>query len=139
METARSSRPHHPTRMQNGIVWITLFAVPLIWVLHLLLCITLVSSACSGGVAQRDEIRWDDAENLIAFASAAAVMVCLVLAIATGRAWRRINWRAHGRPDATCFIAWCSALTAVVFTGVLAFTACVLIAAPFDRLCAPFQ
>ncbi|HKT97918.1 MAG TPA: hypothetical protein VJS30_15515 [Paraburkholderia sp.] len=44
-----------------------------------------------------------------------------------------------GKPNAMCFIAWCSATVAVVFTGALVLTACVLIAAPFDRLCAPFR
>ncbi|MEX3950897.1 hypothetical protein AB4Y40_24455 [Paraburkholderia sp. EG287B] len=120
-------------------VWITLFAVPLIWLLYVLICMTLVSSACVVGVAQRGELRWEDTENILAAVSAAAFAVCLVLAVATGRAWRKIAWSSHGEPDATCFIAWCSAIVATAFTGTLAFIACVLIAAPFDRLCAPFQ
>ncbi|MEX3941052.1 hypothetical protein AB4Y44_16170 [Paraburkholderia sp. BR10937] len=139
MHTASPSRHFDPMRRQRITVWIALFAVPLIWLLYLLICITLVSSACVIGVAQRGELRWDDTENILAAVSAAAFAVCLVLAVATGRAWRKIAWSSHGEQDAACFIAWCSAIVATAFTVTLGFIACVLIAAPFDRLCAPFQ
>ena len=139
MQTAHSTPPRSSARRHRVTVWITLFAVPLIWLFHLVLCISLVSSACAGGVAQRGEMSWNDIANTIDATSAVAFTVCVVLALATGRAWRRIVWSAHGESDATCIIAWCSVTVAVIFTGALAFTACVLIAAPFDRLCAPFQ
>jgi hypothetical protein len=139
MHPPHSSPSRGPTRIQNVIVWVTLFAVPLIWLLHLILCITLVAGACAGGVVQSHELRWSDAQHFIHAASAGAFVLCLALAIATGRAWRRTVWRADGRPDAACFVAWCSVLAAVVFTAALALTACVVIAAPLDRICAPFQ
>jgi hypothetical protein len=125
--------------MQNATIWTTLFAVPLIWILHLLLCLTLVAHACGGGVAQSDELQWSDAQYVIDAASAGAFVVCVALAIAAGRTWRRLSWLANGRPNLACFIAWCSTLSAIAFTVVLTFVACVMIAAPFDRLCAPFQ
>ena len=139
MTTAHAPLHHGPSRMQGLTVWATLFAVPLIWVLHLLLCLTLVSDACAGGVAQSDELQWNDAVHLIAAASAGAFTVCAALAIAAGRTWRRLAWRADKESNFACFVAWCSTLSAIVFTGALAFLACLLIAAPFDRLCGPFQ
>ncbi len=139
MHTAHSSYPRHALRMQSATAWTALFAVPLIWMLHLVVCLELVSTACAGGVTQSGELPWDEVERFIAFASALAFAVCLALAIATGRAWRRIASQVGSKTHSACFVAWCSATAAVAFTGALALTSCVLIAAPFDSICAPFQ
>ncbi|WP_413183678.1 hypothetical protein [Paraburkholderia sacchari] len=125
--------------MQSATAWTALFAVPLIWMLHLVVCLELVSTACAGAVTQSGELPWDEVERFIAFASALAFAACLALAIATGRAWRRIASQLSSKTNSACFVAWCSTTAAVVFTGAVAFTACVLIAAPFDAICAPFQ
>ncbi|MFX1675797.1 hypothetical protein PWR63_26680 [Paraburkholderia sp. A2WS-5] len=139
METAHSPYSRHALRIQSATAWTALFAVPLIWMVHLVVCLELLSTACAGGVTQSGELPWDEVEHFIDFVSAVAFAVCLALAIATGRAWRRLASQANSKSQSACFVAWCSATAAVVFTGALAFTACVLIAAPFDSLCAPFQ
>lgn len=131
--------PRSPTRLQRVIVWSALFGVPIIWLLHLLASVTLVSSACSGGISQHGALPWGEIERLVTIASALAFLVCLALTIAAGRAWRQIVSLAPRRGDTIRFVAWCSVTTATAFTFGLAFIASVLLVLPLDRLCAPFQ
>lgn len=137
--SATPTRPHGATRVQRAIVWTALFAVPLVWVLHLLLCVTLVSSACSQGVVQHNALPWADVERLVTLASGAAFVFCLALAVASGRAWRQIVSLEPRQHDELRFVAWCSVASASAFTLGLAFTASVLIVLPLDRLCEPFR
>lgn len=139
MSSPTPPAPEGPTRLQRAIVWTALFGVPLIWVLHLLTSVMLVSSSCSGGISQHNALPWGEIERLVTIASALAFVICLALAIAAGRAWRRIVSLAPRRGDAIRFVAWCSVTTAAAFTFGLAFTASVLLVMPIDRLCAPFQ
>ncbi|WP_156966858.1 hypothetical protein [Paraburkholderia ferrariae] len=127
------------TRRQRVIVWVTLFAAPLIWVSYMLLCVNLVSTACAGGIAQHHALKWETVERLVTVASVVAFVVCLALAVATGRAWRQIVSLAPAKRDPIRFVAWCSVTAAVAFTAGLAFTTSVLVAMPIDRLCGPFQ
>ncbi|WP_322013854.1 hypothetical protein [Paraburkholderia sp. J12] len=127
------------TRRQRLIVWITLFAAPLVWVVYMLLCVNLVSTACAGGIAQHHALKWDTVERLVTLASVIAFAICLALAVATGRAWRQIVSLAPAKRDSIRFVAWCSVTAAVAFTLGLAFTTSVLVAMPIDRLCGPFR
>jgi hypothetical protein len=131
--------PNRVTRLQRATIWTALFAVPLIWVLYVLACVTLVSMACSGGVLQTNALTWDSIERLVALASALAFAFSLAFAVLTGRVWNKVVSLAPDRRDAIRFVAWCSAVSAVAFTLGLAFTTIMLVAVPIDRLCAPFQ
>jgi hypothetical protein len=131
--------PNRVTRLQRTTIWAALFVVPLIWVLHVLVCTTLVSAACTSGVIQRNTPPWDVTERMVTLSSALAFVPSLAFAIATGRAWLRIMSLAPDRRDAIRFVAWCSVVSSGLFTLALAFTASVLLALPLDRLCAPFQ
>jgi heme/copper-type cytochrome/quinol oxidase subunit 2 len=127
------------TRRQRVIVWVTLFAAPVIWVAYMLLCVNLVSTACAGGIAQHHAPKWETVERIVTAASVAAFVVCLALAVATGRAWRQIVSLVPARRDPIRFVVWCSVTAAVAFTVGLAFTTSVLVAMPIDRLCGPFR
>jgi hypothetical protein len=128
-----------PTRVQRAIIWTALFATPLIWLLHLLVSVKLVSSACSGGISQHNALPWDEIENFVTIASALAFAICVALVITAGRALRQIISLVPRRGDSIRFVAWCSVSSAAAFTFGIAFSATVLLVMPLDRLCAPFR
>jgi hypothetical protein len=133
-----SERPE-PTRAQRVAVWLGLCAVPLVWLLHLALGVTLISTACADAVAQNTAPTWHGTQWILGIASACALLVALAIAFAAGRAWRKIVYVSKDKRDAQRFIAWCGATTSVAFTFGLAFSICILIAVPIEHLCAPFQ
>jgi hypothetical protein len=139
MSSPIAPAPDAPTRSQRVIIWTALFGVPLIWILHLLASITLVSSACSEGITQHNALPWAEIERLVTIVSALAFVACLALVIAAGRAWRQIVSLVPRRGDAIRFVAWCSVTTAAAFTFGLTFTVSVLLVLPIDRLCTPFR
>lgn len=128
-----------PTRAQRFAVWLGLCAVPLVWLLHLALGVTLVSTACGDVGAQHAGPTWHGTQWILGIASACALVIALVIASAAGRAWRHIAYTTTDKHDAQRFIAWCGATTSVAFTIGLAFSTCILIAVPIERLCAAFQ
>jgi hypothetical protein len=113
--------------------------VPLLWLLHLALGVTLVSQACAYAVAENALPTWHGTQWILGVASACALVLSLVITFAAGRAWRSIAYVSREKRDAQRFVAWCGATTSVAFTFGLAFSICILIALPIDRLCAPFQ
>jgi hypothetical protein len=125
---------------QSGrtVIWLGLAGVPLIWLLHLALCVTLISNACNdfdhGGA-----LTWPQVERIVVGASLIAMVASSVIAVAAGRAWRIIATQVPGKRDPARFIAWCGATAAVAFTVGLAFSSCLLIVVPIDRLCATFH
>lgn len=119
-------------------IWLGLAGVPLIWLLHLALCVTLISNACDD-FQRSGTLTWPQVERIVAGASLIALVVSAVIAVAAGRAWRVIATRLPGKRDPDRFIAWCGATAAVAFTVGLAFSSCVLIVVPIDRLCATFH
>ncbi|MFP6562452.1 hypothetical protein WJ542_29745 [Paraburkholderia sp. B3] len=139
MSLPASPSPRDPTRLQRAIIWTALFAAPLIWLLHLLVSIKLVSTACSGGITQHNALPWDELERFVTIASVLAFGACLALVVAAGRALRQIVSLAPRRGDAIRFVAWCSVASAAAFTFGLAFSGTVLLVLPLDRLCAPFR
>ncbi|WP_042266820.1 hypothetical protein [Paraburkholderia heleia] len=128
-----------PTRAQRAAGWLGLCAVPLIWLLHLALGVTLVSTACADAVAQDPMPGWHGTQWILGVASVCALMLALAITYAAGRAWRKIANVAPEKRDARRFIAWCGAATSVAFTFGLAFSICILIAAPIERLCTAFD
>ncbi|MEM5331740.1 hypothetical protein VSR34_35045 [Paraburkholderia sp. JHI2823] len=128
-----------PTRAQRIAAWLGLCVVPLIWLLHLALGVTLVSRACADAVAQSEAPTWLDTQWIVILASLGAFLVALAITFAAGHAWRRIVYIANSRRDAHRFIAWCGATTSVAFTFGLAFSICVLTAVPLERLCVVFE
>ncbi|SDD73940.1 hypothetical protein [Paraburkholderia lycopersici] len=69
---ARTDLRPEPTRAQRMAVWLGLCAVPLIWLLHLALGVTLVSTACADVVAQ-DAPTWRDTHRILGIASVCAL------------------------------------------------------------------
>ncbi|RAR48696.1 hypothetical protein C7401_15057 [Paraburkholderia unamae] len=137
-QPAGASRRPVPTRAQRAAVWLGLCAVPLVWLLHLALGVTLLSSACTDAVAQNAAPTWRGMLSFLAIASACAFLIALAIAYAAGRAWRKIVYASHEKHDTHRFVAWCGATTSVAFTFGLAFSICILIAVPIERLCVAF-
>ena len=138
MEPAHAPRsaPHaSPTRGQHIAAWYGLVGVPLVWIAHVLLCMSLVAIACPGGVTQRNALPWGVVQILLAVTSAAALALALAGVLATLRAWRESGALAGGRRETFRFVAWCGAAVSVAFTLGLAFTISVLVTLPLQRLC----
>lgn len=133
-----AATPGEPTRSQRIAIWLGVVAVPLIWLTHLTIGVVLVSRICGDALAHSmpswEAIRW-----IIGVSSAVAFIAALGIAWAAGRAWRQILSVATGKRDSQRFIAWCGATASVAFTFGIAFSSCILVAAPIERLCAPFQ
>jgi hypothetical protein len=119
-------------------IWLGLAGVPLIWLLHLALCVTLISNACDD-FQRNGTLSWPAVERIVVGASVIALVASAVIAVAAGRAWRIIATQVPGKRDPARFIAWCGATAAVAFTVGLAFSSCLLIVVPIDRLCATFH
>ena len=107
MTSASSSRPPasasqrpEPTRAQRVAVWLGLCAVPLVWLLHLALGVTLISTACADAVAQNTAPTWHGTQWILGIASACALLVALAIAFAAGRAWRKIVYVSKDKRDA---------------------------------------
>lgn len=126
-----------PQRGRTAI-WLGLAGVPLIWLLHLALCVTLVSNACND-FSINGELSWPQVERIVAGASLIAFVAAVVMAVSAARAWRIIATQVSGKRDPARFIAWCGATAGVAFTVGLAFSSCLLIVVPIDRLCATFH
>jgi hypothetical protein len=120
-------------------IWLGLVGAPLLWVMQLALAVTLVSAACGDGIQRHADMPWPHVENIVGVASACAFVIALVLAIAAGRAWRRTVSLAPEKYDTQRFIAWCAATCSVLFLALIAFSTCVLVIAPIERLCTPFN
>lgn len=135
---AAASAGVEPTRAQRTAIWLGVVATPLIWLAHLTIGVVLVSRICGDAVAHAvpswEAIRW-----IIGVSSALAFVAALGIAWAAGRAWRQILSVSTGKRDAHRFVAWCGAAASVAFTFGIAFSSCILVAAPIERLCAPFQ
>ncbi len=125
-------------RRGRTAIWLGLAGVPLIWLLHLALCVTLVSNACND-FERNGALTWPQVERIVDGASLVAMVACAVMAVAAARAWRIIATQVQGKRDPARFIAWCGATAAVAFTVGLAFSSCLLIVVPIDRLCATFH
>ncbi|POR46703.1 hypothetical protein B0G62_12219 [Paraburkholderia eburnea] len=119
-------------------IWLGLAGVPLIWLLHLALCVTLISNGCDD-FQRNGTLTWPQVERIVDGASLVALVAAIVIAVRTGRAWRLIATQVPGKRDPARFIAWCGATAAVAFTVGLAFSSCLLIVVPIDRLCATFH
>ncbi|WP_322047284.1 hypothetical protein [Paraburkholderia sp. J67] len=119
-------------------IWLGLAGVPLIWLLHLALCVTLISNACED-FQRSGALQWPQVERIVDGASLVALVASAVIAVAAGRAWRLIASQVQGKRNPARFIAWCGATAAVAFTVGLAFSSCLLIVVPIDRLCATFH
>jgi hypothetical protein len=128
-----------PTRAQRVSVWLGLCAVPLVWLLHLALGVTLVSRACVDAIARNTVPTWHGTQWILGIASVCALLIALAITYAAGRAWRKIVYVSREKQDAHRFIAWCGATASVAFTFGLAFSICILIALPIESLCTPFQ
>lgn len=136
--TSAGSNPE-PTRAQRVAGWLGLCTVPLIWLLHLALGVTLVSTACADAVTRDPMPGWHGTQWILGIASVCALVPALAITYAADRAWRKIAYVAKEKRDARRFIAWCGATTSVAFTFGLAFSICVLIAVPIERLCTAFD
>lgn len=119
-------------------IWLGLAGVPLIWLLHLALCVTLISNGCDD-FQRNGTLTWPQVERIVDGASLVALVAAIVIAVRAGRAWRLIATQVPGKRDPARFIAWCGATAAVAFTVGLAFSSCLLIVVPIDRLCATFH
>ncbi|MEM5316336.1 hypothetical protein VSR72_31800 [Paraburkholderia sp. JHI869] len=128
-----------PTRAQRVAGWLGLCAVPLIWLLHLALGVTLVDTACADAVSQAPVPTWHGTQWILGIASVCALVLALAITYAAGCAWRKIAYVAKEKHDARRFIAWCGATASVAFTFGLAFSICILIAVPIERLCTAFD
>ncbi|CAG9204828.1 conserved membrane hypothetical protein [Paraburkholderia tropica] len=120
-------------------IWLALVGGPLLWLVQLALAVTLVSAACGDGIQHQADMPWPHVEGIVGVASGGAFVIALVLAIMAGRAWRRTVSLAPDKHDALRFVAWCAAAISVLFLGLIAFSTCVLVIAPIERLCTPFQ
>ncbi|WP_321816934.1 MULTISPECIES: hypothetical protein [unclassified Paraburkholderia] len=119
-------------------IWLGLAGVPGIWLAHLALCVTLISNACDD-FQHSGALPWPLVERIVAGASAVSMIAAVIIAIAASRAWRMIASQVPGKRNPARFIAWCGATAAVAFTVGLAFSSCLLIVVPIDRLCATFH
>lgn len=135
---ANETASGQPTRSQRISIWLGVVVVPLIWLAHIMLGVFLVSRICGDAVAHAvpswEAIRW-----IVGVSSTLAFVASLGISWAAGRAWRQILSVATGKRDSQRFIAWCGATASVAFTFGIAFSSCILVAAPIERLCAPFQ
>lgn len=132
--TAHAARTA-PTRSQHAAAWYGLLGVPLVWMGHVLLCMSLVATACVGGVAQRNALPWGVVHGLLALASATAFVLALAGVIAARRALRDSLAMAAPQRDTFRFVAWCGEAVSIAFTIGLVFTISVLVALPLQRLC----
>lgn len=135
MEPAAASVRVSPTRIQHAAAWYGLLGVPLVWMAHVLLCMSLVATACVGGVTQHNALPWSIVHWLLALASVAAFVLAVAGVIAARRALRdSLALRAPQR-DTFGFVAWCGEAVSIAFTVGLVFTISVLVALPLQRLC----
>ncbi|HEY1611327.1 MAG TPA: hypothetical protein VGG24_18845 [Paraburkholderia sp.] len=136
------SPPPRPPLAQRLHAWTGILVVPVIWVLHLLVSVTLVGAACAGGVQQRNALSWPVVETLLRASSALGFIVALACTVLAWRAWRRAAQAGGAAPDdygKHRFLALCGAMTSAGFTIAFVFTASVLIAAAPAQLCEPFR
>ncbi len=128
-----------PRRAQRFAVWFGVFGVPVVWLAHLVLSLTLVRLICASGVEQRDTPSWGTAQLTIEIASALAFPLAAGGAWAAWRVWKKTDSLASVRRGTWRFVSWCSVAVSGAFALALTFSICVLIAVPFDRLCGPFR
>jgi len=155
MDTPRESpsTPPRPPLAQRLSAWAGIVGVPLIWSLHLLVSVTLIGTACAGGVVQRNALPWPSVETTVRAISALAFVVALLCTVFAWRAWRCAAHAAHTYAQAEKelsegepgdhgkhrFLTLCGAMVSAGFTIGLVFTASVMIAASPEQLCEPFR
>jgi len=152
-ESASAPSSSRPPLAQRVFAWAGILFVPALWMIHLLLSVLLIATACAGGPAQRNALPWPLVEAVVRIGSAFAFALALACTVFAWRAWHAaVNAaHAHAQSDTRAgaaeaidhgkhrFLALCGAMTSAGFTAGLVFTASVLIAASPSQLCEPFQ
>ncbi len=134
MEPAAASAHPAPTRLHLA-AWYGLLGVPFVWMGHVLLCMSLVATACVGGIAQRNALPWSIVHWLLALASVAAFALALAGVIAARRALRGSLALRGPQRNTLHFVAWCGEAISIAFTIGLVFTISVLVVLPLQHLC----
>ncbi|PVX61392.1 cytochrome C oxidase subunit I [Paraburkholderia unamae] len=128
-----------PTLAQHVAMWYGLLGVPLVWAGHVLLCQTLVETACFGGVAQINAQPWHSVRWVLPLVSGAAFALALGGSLLARRVWHASAALHSPQHDTFRFLAWSSTAVAVAFTIALVFTISVLFVLPLERLCGVLQ
>ncbi|HTH61396.1 MAG TPA: hypothetical protein VL689_14690 [Paraburkholderia sp.] len=147
-----SARPRPPLALRL-YTWAGIVGVPAVWTLHLLASAMLITTACAGGVVQRNALSWPVVETAVRTLSALAFALALVCTLLAWRAWRAAADAAHAYAPVNAassngeagdhgkhrFLALSGAMVSAGFTVALMFTASVIVAASPSQLCAPFR
>ncbi|WP_434663208.1 hypothetical protein P5W99_23415 [Paraburkholderia sp. A3BS-1L] len=135
MESAAASGRAAPARLLHVAAWYGLLGVPFVWMGHVLVCMSLVATACVGGVTQHNALPWSIVHGLLALASFAAFVLALAGVIGARRARRSALALRGPQRNTLHFVAWCGEAVSIAFTIGLVFTISVLVALPLQHLC----